>query len=183
MSGIAKYVLIMAAGFVLGAMLTWWQFRPVTVIEVATPAVRQTDGSLVAERAPGAIPVAATVPAGTKPMRTAQIRVKAKPAAGSGAGCSCDQVTVNTMLVRESGGGQRLVVSSPDGEVVRAVDSPLEPLQIQRPALWAIGGTYGTGSRAGAFVDRDVGPFRLGAEIDQAAGEDWQARIKVGWRF
>lgn len=183
MSSTTKYALILAAGFVLGAWLTWWQFRPLTVIESAAPAVRQVDGSLVAERSPGAIPVIAAVPAGTKPVRTAEIRVKAKPAAGSGAGCSCDPVTVNTTLVRERDGAQRLVVSSPDGEVVGAVDSPLEPLQIQRPAPWAAGATYGTGERAGMFLDRDVGPFRVGAEVDQTGGDDWQARVRVGWRF
>lgn len=182
MLNITRYALLLAAGFVLGALLTWWQFRPLTVIETAAPAVRQVDGSLVAERAPGVIPVAAAVPTGTKPLRTAEIRVKAKPVAGSGAGCSCDPVTVNTTLVRESG-GQRLVVSSPDGEVVSAVDSPLEPLQIQRQTLWAVGATYGTGARSGMFLDRDVGPFRVGAEVDQAGGGDWQARVRLGWRF
>lgn len=183
MSNITKYALILAAGFVLGALLTWWQFRSLTVIEAVAPAVRQVDGSLVAERSPGAIPVAAAVPAGTKPVRTAEIRVKARPAVGSGAGCSCDQVTVNTTLVRERDGAQRLVVSSPDGEVVDAVDSPLESLQIQRQTPWAAGATYGTGARTGMFLDRDVGPFRVGAEVDQAGGEEWQARVRVGWRF
>lgn len=183
MSSITKYALIMVAGFALGALLTWWQLRPVVVIERAEPAMRQADGSLIAERAPGGVPATATVPIGTKPVRTARIRVKPQLAAGSGVGCSCDPVTVNTELVSESGGGQRLVVSSPNGEIVSAVDSPLVPLQMSHVTPWAAGGTYGTGGRVGAFVDSDVGPFRVGMEVDQTGGEDWQARVRVGWRF
>lgn len=170
-------------GAVCGAVSVWHFYQPALVTESVAVAVRQADGSLVAERAPGAIPAAKQIPPGAKPVRTAEIRVRSKPAAGSAVGCSCDPVTVHTTLVRESGGGQRLVVSSPDGEVVSAVDSPLESLQVQRVRPWAVGGTYGTGGRAGAFVDRDVGPFRVGAEIDQAAGDAWQARLRVGWRF
>lgn len=171
------------AGFLLGVWVTWCSLRPQLVVEASAPAEVQADGSLVAERAPGALRPAQQLPAGAQPARVASIRVQPKPLPGSPAGCDCEQVVVDTTLVREAGGGQRLVVSAQGGQLLDAVDSPLLPEVVVRPLPWAAGVTYGTGGRAGVFVDRDAGPFRVGAEVDQADGEAWQVRVRVGWRF
>lgn len=170
-------------GVVCGATGGWWLARPVAVIEVPAPAVRQADGSLLAERAPGALKPAQQLPAGTVAARVARISVQPVPLPDAPAGCDCEQVVVDTTLVREAGGGQRLVVSAQGGQLLDALDAPVLPEVVVRPSPWAAGVTYGTGGRAGVFLDRDAGPWRVGAEVDQAGGDEWQARVRVGWRF
>ena len=172
-----------ALGCVSGLVSGWWLYRPVVVIEAAAPAVRQADNSLIAERAPGELKPAQQIPSKTTPVRVAQVRIKPKVIAGSDENCGCEPIIVDSTLVRSGDGGQRLVVSAVGGDVLSAIDSPLDPLTLTRLTPWAAGGSYGTGGRVGAFIDRDLGPLRVGAEVDQASGADWQVHVKVGFRF
>jgi hypothetical protein len=52
---------------------------------------------------------------------------------------------------------------------------------------WAVGGIYGTSQTWGAFVERDMGPFRTGVDVVRRALPSGTATIdttaRLGWRF
>lgn len=169
-------------GLVLGVAGTMHFYKPVMTTEAAAPAAVQSDGSLIVQRAPDALKPKQIVPAGSKAVRVERVVIQAKPIVKDGR-CGCDPATLDLTLVKQHDGTQRAIVSSDDGKITSALDSPLAPDLVQQSHPWAVGATYGTGGRAGAFVDRDVGPLRVGLEADQAYGADWQARVRAGWRF
>ena len=180
---VAPILVAAVTGFLLGVWMTWLFHAPLAIVETAAPAAIQSDGSIVAARAPNAVKPKQVIPKGAEPVRVARVAVKPRPVPTAPAGCDCEPVVVDTTLVREKTGGSRLLVSTAGGQLIDAIDSPLVPDVVARNAPWAAGATYGTGGRVGAFIDRDMGPIRLGAEVDQASGESWQARVRVGWRF
>ena len=142
---------VLAAGliFAAGIGLGWKLFRPkpVATVEVALPAQRQTDGSLILERAPDATAKPAQqIPAGAKVERIERIVVRptvpstsaavTAPTNGSGQQAGviqesptsqppCPPVTVDLTLIRLKDDTQRVVASSPDGTIVGGVDIPV----------------------------------------------------------
>lgn len=167
---------------IAGTLLIVHWMSPDPVVESYKPAAQQADGSLLVERKPdSAARPRSQIPKGTAPARNIEV------VAQSGAP-DCPPVTVDLALVREHDGGQRVVASSPDGRILRAVDVPIDtaaPPDIQR---WAAGISYDPLNRTGgAWLDRDIGRVRLGAELNQVRTDTQrivvEARVRVGVTF
>lgn len=104
----------------------------------------------------------------------------------------CPPVTVDLSLLRMPDGTRRVVASSPDGKILGAVHVPVEAAKPQPKTLrWAAGGLWNPADRTyGGFLDRDLGPLRLGAEVYQvrepvtAGGRvSWAGMLRLGVRF
>lgn len=97
--------------------------------------------------------------------------------------CSCAPVTVDLGLVRMPDRTRRVVATSPDGEILGGVDIPIEDVRMPRALRWSAGITYAPQYREfGAFVDRDLGPLRVGLELQQRR-EGLTAMARAGIRF
>lgn len=182
-----------ACAVALGIFIGWKLYQPDAVIETPKAETRQADGSVILARDPDAKPSAPKpkLPDG-KHERTTVVTVKPKPQPkpepvkpGPDGFCpaakECPALTVRLDVVRQDD-GRRVIASSPDGEIVGGIDVPLEPMVTPKQAPWAAGITYGSdrsGNKAvGGFVDRDLGPFRVGIEADKES-----ARVRLGLRF
>ena len=86
--------------------------------------------------------------------------------------------------MRDGDGGQRVIASSPDGEVVGGVDVPITPaLIVPEPKRWAAGISYAPAEKSGGvWIDRDIARVRLGAELVQQDG-GISGRVRVGITF
>lgn len=170
------YLLII--GVLLGFALGWYVYRPVVIHEAKAPEQRLDDGALVLERdAKADAPGASSVPKGTKTER--KVRVTVQPDAEG-----CPACTVDLSLVREPGGAHRVIASSPTGQVISGIDVPVGPTIFHKPQLWAAGVSYGINDETwGGWLDRDVGPFRIGGEALQLESGAIGGRIRFGGRF
>jgi hypothetical protein len=159
------------AGLVVAAVIVAvWPRGKAT--ESYAPEVRRPDGSVVLERQPAAKPVVAhRPPAGGKRERA--VHVDVKPAA-----LECPLCSVDLTLIRMNDGGRRVLASSATGEIVTGVDIPL--LSVDPAQNWAAGVSYGQGW--GGWVDRDIGRFRVGIEMNNTDGGS-EVRGRVGFRF
>jgi len=168
---------IIAASFAAGLAAGWWLYHPTVKPETYKPAVKQKDGSVILERNPNGT-VSAPMPAlPRKPSRTIQVTVKPKPVEPGSCTLECPAVNVRLDLVKDDD-GQRVIASSPDGDIIGGIDVPVEPWIKRNENLWAAGLTYSHDRRLGAFIDRDLGPFRAGIEADAES-----VRLRVGIRF
>lgn len=166
-------MLITAGGAWLGYKLTP---QPVHEDVAPAPQVTQADNSVIAARVPDAHPPAPRhiIPKGYVEERREAIIVTPAPAASS--------VEVDLSLVR-NGDQRRVIASSPDGQVVSAIDIPIEPaLMPPAPRPWAAGLAYRTDHAVGVWLERDIGRLRLGAEIAKGAGKP-RAELRVGVSF
>ncbi|WP_159670672.1 hypothetical protein [Andreprevotia sp. IGB-42] len=180
----------------IGAAITvgfWWGSHGKPVVEniSSAQALRQQDGSVVAERVPQQKPGPAPhrLPKGSIEERRMHVVVKPSPAAAkldaSGAAyCDCGPVAVDLSLVRV-GDGRRVVASSPDGNIISALDVPIEPALIPpEPKRWAAGVSYDPAAHTpGIWLERDLARIRLGVEVQQRRDGNAAARFRVGWVF
>ena len=184
-------VLIFGAGIAAG----WKIFRPkpVAAVEVAAPAVRQADGSLILERAPDAKAVPAQqIPKGAKVERIERIQVRASsapaavtvPTNGSGQPAAVTQAlpsttTVDLTLLRMPDESQRVVASSPDGTIVGGVDIPVSSAP-REPKSTAIGG-YDLANKAylAGYLHK-LGPFQVGVVGTYSPLPKFNAFVVVG---
>jgi hypothetical protein len=205
--GLTAWAIILAAGIGVGLGIGWRLWRPETPKpDTYAPPVRQQDGSLVLERKPqeDAKP-AQTVPKGAKVERIVQVTVQphaspvlslpsvsgASDSASAPARPPCPPVRVDLTLVRMPDQTRRVLASSPDGQVVGGVDIPVENAAPARTLKWAAGPSWNPADRTfGAWVERDAGFLRLGADLYQvreplAAGgrTTWAGFIRAGIRF
>lgn len=156
----------MAAGYWLRGMLE--PAAAVAEVVAPAPAVLQVDGSVIAERAPAAKPppVPHRLPQGFVEER--RVSAEIKPAHAGNVG-------IDLSLVRDTAGGRRAIVSSPDGEVVTALDVPILPgLVPAPPRRWAAGvaiNPFDPDDGRGAWVTRDYGRVRAGTIAFQHRGE------------
>lgn len=166
-------MLITAGGAWLGHWLTP---QPVHEDVAPAPMVRQSDDSVIAERAPASAPLPAghVIPKGFHEVRRATVVIAPASAASS--------VEVDLSLVR-NGTEQRVIASSPDGQVIRALDIPIEPALLPpAPRPWAAGLGYTTEREVGVWVERDLGRLRVGAEVLKGQGRP-RAEVRVGVAF
>jgi len=175
----AKLEAAAALLFIVALVMGWalWPAKPVPEIVAPAPAVRQADGSLEAERAPDPHPAPAPhiIPKGFHEVRRESVIVAPAPAASS--------VQVDLSLVSD-GTQQRVVASSPDGQVVKAIDIPIQPVLMPPPAKpWAAGLSYDTRHAVGIWVDRDVGRLVVGAALSRLPDGKTEAQVRVGVRF
>lgn len=180
------FICIVLALFV--TLAGWYLWRPAPPRpETYAPAERQADGSLVLERkpTPDAKQPKNQIPEGGKVERIIQIEVKSalpetpKP----GASADCPPVQVDMAVVKMPDESRRVVASSSNGQVIGGVDTPVELIHPVDTLKWAAGLTANPiGRTYGIFIDRDIGPFRLGAEFNQIKG-GYETRLKAGVRF
>lgn len=164
-------------------------------VEDTAPAAAQSqaDGSVIPERRPPAGKVEAAphkLPSGSVEERRVSVTVKPRAKARSSgpetsAVLDCPPVTVDLSLVR-SGSGRRAVVSSPDGEVLKALDIPLEAVAMPSERHWAAGLSCNPGDcqrTAGVIVQRDLGRVRLGAELARDPAGGIGSRVHAMWSW
>lgn len=191
-----------------GLFLGWWLWHPRTIVEPPAPAVQLQTGGQVLERAPEAPvpsaaaedaraaggrleraisitvqprPVSSAPPEPTPPRPPGNVQAEAAPAPP----CSCEDVTVDLGLIRMPDGTRRVTARARGGELLGGVDVPVISRAPARVARWAAGLTVSVDMsqrRAlGAFVDRDLGPLRLGFEVSQRDGGT--ATLRAGIKF
>ena len=190
--------------FVAGIGTGWMLWRPkAPKVETYAPAVVQADGSQILERKPqpDAKP-AHQVPKGAKVERVVQVQVKPRigtPTAATATPGSgpvnvlpdLPPVTVDLSLVRLPDQTRRVIVSSPNGEVIGGVDVPVEAARPVRSLKWAAGGLWNPSDRTwGAWVQRDLGPavvgvdaFQLREPVTAGGASRWAAHLRLGIRF
>lgn len=187
---VAAYVLLAAGLMFLVITALDYLIKPKTVIETPAPAVVQKDGSTVVERAPDqkAKPEHVT-PKKSKLNRKVKVVVQGPGIKlPDGKTAECPPVTVDLSLVDMPDRTKRVVASSPDGKILRAVDIPVAPAPAE-PKRWAAGLSWGPQTAtAGVWVERDIGRVRLGAEINQtrlqsSAPTGHEVRLRVGMTF
>jgi len=183
MSNLYAYVILAAVivsglgGAYIGAHLVDCDVVPESV--TPAPAVKQKDGSVVAERASPTTPTKPPhqLPKGAKEERRIAVTVKPKRA-------DCPPLRLDLSLVQVDG-GRRVVASSPDGEVIEALDVPMAPGFVAAPVRkWAAGGSASyRGELPGAWVERDIGRIRIGAEVHEDDRGGLAGRVRLGFTF
>ena len=170
-------VLVLAlVGFVVW---TQWPTPAQKEVVAHAPEQIQKDGSKVFERDPNAKPTPPPhiIPKGYKEERRESFSVAPSPAA---AASGCPPVRVN-LSVAGNGVDRRVIASSPDGDVVNAIDMPIEAQLVPpAPRVWAAGMSYDTRRAVGIWVDRDFNRLRLGAALRRLPDGKAEAEVRVG---
>lgn len=179
---VALLVLAFGAGVRAGAPAT----------ESISPAAPQSqpDGSVIAGRAPDAHPGPAphAIPKGAIEERRVSVTVRPRlklPVAETSGALPADPVRVDLSLVRMDG-GRRVIASSPDGDVVGALDVPIDVAALPTSRPWAAGLSCDPArcqQTPGAWIDRDMGRVRLGAEVARRPAGDLELRARLGWTW
>lgn len=187
LAGFKLRLLAAAALLALAGLLgAWggWELRggelPAMEVVSKAPEVRQGDGSLLAAREPQAkpLPPPHAIPKGSREERRISATVSpAKP--------DCPPLRLDLSLVQDEAGGRRVVASSPDGEVIQALDMPVVAALLPQPTRpWAAGVSWTPREElGGVWLERDLGRLRLGADIEEAGRGELLGRVRVGWRF
>lgn len=194
-----KYALVLFVIFVALSVCAFFvvpiiqHYKPaLPVVETAVPEVKQTDGSIIVERAPDArAKPRHEVPKGAKVERVASVTVLGGGLKMPGGEIKhCPPVTVELSLIREMDGGKRVIASSPDGQIIKAIDIPIETATpIEEAKKWAAGMSWSpTLKTSGVWIERDVMRARVGIDLNQTRWQDFgptgtEARIRVGWNF
>lgn len=194
--------------FALALTAAWyiWSPKPAPP-EIYTPEVKQSDGSVILEKKPDAkVKPTFKVPKGSTVERVVKITVKPKDAppivskqdtvigaetttqnTAKEAAITCPPTNIEIALVRHKDESRSVIVKSDNGEIVGAVDIPVEAAKpVFKPKLWAIGAVVNPVKETfGGFIDRDIGWVRVGAQINQieqgsAYNQYW---LKAGIRF
>lgn len=194
------YALGVALIFAGGMAVGWKVYGPRPgKVETNAPAQRQSDGSLVLQKAPDAqAKPAQRIPAGGRVERIVQVVVQPSaaatdptpgglpPAGGAHLGAiPCPPVRVDLTLVKMPDGLRRVVASSPDGVVTGGVDIPVEdaPRPAPRELRWSAMGLVGYDTFRqrrvyGCAVAYTKGPFAL-----TAGALDRSVFVGAGVRF
>lgn len=177
-------------GAAVAAALFWP--RPQPVIEVAKPAIVQSDESLILERTdtqPSVKPPH-VVPKGSTVERVVQVKVKPKvviadgindaPSLSPDAKPANNPITVDLSLVRLTDDTKRVIASSPDGEIVGGMDIPIETLAY-KPRVWAAGISVDPVHQVGGiWVERDISRIRVGVDAGVNKFHDFETRLRFG---
>jgi len=190
MPNLKIYAAVAAAVLIAVATATgcWYIWKPAPKVpEIAAKEEKQKDGSVVLEKAPDpkAKPAMMT-PKGEKVERTATVTVR--PDKGPDPVTNkCPDIKVDLAITQDPKTLlRRITAKSPDGEIVAGLDIPVEDaVPPPKEKSWAAGATISTNNKYGGWVDRDMGPWRLGIQINQASDtrggvEGW---AKAGIRF
>ena len=166
-------ILIAAGGAWLAVKL---ENHPVPEATEAAPAVVQADGSQVVAReyTPHPKPAPHAIPKGFVEERREIVRVAPDTPKSD--------VEVDLSIVRKDN-EVRVVASSPDGQITYAQDSIIIPSLTPPPVhKLAAGLSYSSERETGAWIEGDLGRWRLGAEVSKGAGRP-RAELRVGVTF
>jgi len=191
---------ICAVAIFAGGMSLGWKMRAPKPGKLDPPAaaVRQSDGSLIPERKPDpSAKPAQEIPKGSVVERIVYATIKPKSAVDPlpmigdvqqavvvpAVATPCPPVRVDLTLIRQPDQTRRVILSSPDGEVVGGLDVPVEAAPEQRVQKWAVTGLIGYDFRQrcrvyGAMASRSAGPF-----VVQTGFIGQTAFVGVGVRF
>lgn len=167
---------LLAAAFAAGLWLGSRSSAPVAIVEPPANAVRQSDGSLVASRvaAVTALPVHVKLPPKAKPVRQVTATASAP---------DCQPVEITTTLVEMPDLTMRAVVSSSNGEILTATDTPIGTRYAAPSYRWAAGVEWQAGTqRVRPWLDYDLGRVRVGALAWEQGGKP-AASLRLGWRW
>lgn len=148
-------------------------------LETAKPAI-ELKAAMVLARDPAAIAPSKIVAAakkvkGAKLERAALITVKPKQV-------DCTPLNVELGVLKLKDNTQRIVVRS-DGATLGGVDIPLDRSSPRVPK-WSAGALVNPIDQTyGAYVDRDLGPFRAGIDLMQDRERGAAIIVRVGVRF
>lgn len=187
------------ACLLLGLLIGWWLWHPKAApVESAAPAIILKGGGQVLQRQPSApvpqiIKQAVQQLPGAKLERAAVISVKPKLAPATAATSpgtistsTCAPMDVDLGYVSMPDGTHRIIATSSDGTITGGMDIPTQPTMLPASTKWAAGALYdAVDKRYGGFIDRDVGPFRVGLEVLQpiAGQHSFTAVARIGIRF
>lgn len=94
----------------------------------------------------------------------------------------CPPVTVDLSLVEMPDKSQRVVASSPDGNILGGVDIPVRDAEpTPEPKLWAAGAMISARQNLGVWIDRDFGFLRVGGQINTTGNEESRVRGIEAW--
>lgn len=190
LSGIVGLAVVCLTSAWIGARLTAASQERMT----PSPAQSQPDGSVIAARQPDAAPAKAPhiIPRGAVEERrvsvTVQPRAKqaARPSADPDQAVTPSPVRVDLSLVRMDG-GRRVIASSPDGDVVGALDVPIDAAAFSVSRPWAAGLSCDpmrcAAKTLGVVVQRDLDRLRIGGEIYRDRFGNTGQRVSVMWRW
>lgn len=197
------YVLVL----VLAMSVSWYVWSPKPAPpEIYAPEIKQSDGSIIMEKTPNAsVKPTFKVPKGATVERVIKFAVQAKTPVSNTDGQSgttekvtlsdstkkaavvCPPVNVELALVRNSDETKSVIARADNGEIIGAVDIPVEAAKpIVKPKLWAIGAVANPAKETyGAFVDRDFGWLRTGLQLNQIESRTLPSQywVKAGIRF
>lgn len=179
---IREELLLLFCGLLIGGYIGWL-LHPESPLqrEDTSPAVavRQNDGSLVAQRVAASKPSAAphALPKGSREQRRIAVTVQPRRE-------DCPPLRLDLSVV-EQDSGRRVIASSPDGTVLDALDLPLLADYVSTPRRrWSTGASLDLDrTRPGLWLDHDLGRFRIGAELMLEENGALQARAKLGFIF
>lgn len=169
-------IALIASAFAAGLWLGSRRPEPVAIIETPAPTVRQDDGSLVASRvaAVNSLPVHVKLPTKSKAVRQVTATASA---------VDCQPVEVTTTLVEMPDLTYRAIVSSSNGEILTATDTPIGTRYSAPEYRWAAGVEWQAGThRVKPWIDYDAGLVRVGAVVWEQSGKP-AASLRLGWRW
>lgn len=172
-------VSVIAVSLLIGAGFGYWlsiSGKQDAIIETPAPAMRQDDGSLVASRvaAVTALPVQVKLPTKSKAVRQVTATASAP---------DCQPVEVTTTIVEMPDLTLRSIVSSSNGEILAATDTPIGTRYVAPEYRWAAGVEWQAGThRVKPWVDYDAGRVRVGATVWEQSGKQ-AASSRLGWRW
>jgi hypothetical protein len=172
-------------GFAVAIVLSfaggWNLHKPARIVhETSKPAITLKD-AIVLERAPASVVPPKIVAAvkevkGAKLERAAHITLQPKQT-------DCDELDLELGVIRMKDDTQRVVVRS-DNAIVGGVDIPITAQSVPTAPKWSAGALYNPVERTyGAYLDRDLGPFRAGIDLMQDREHGAAVLLRVGVRF
>lgn len=172
-------------GITFGLLGGWWLWRPrPTPTEAPAAAVQLTkSGAVAIERKPEAV-VPPKIAAAVKELNRKAKLTRAATITVQPTQAGCDAIDIELGVVKLPDDTSRVVVRSDDATVTGGVDIPTAKEQVVKELKWAAGASYDPVERTyGVFIDRDLGPVRLSAELRQYKERGATALVRVGIRF
>lgn len=186
---VSRDMVIVLIGLLAGLGIGWILWRPAAPTpELHARAIELKGGGLVLEREPEA-PIPAPIKAAVKELGNGAklervVRIKVQSKASVVDSTPCPSVNLDLGIVKMPDDTHRVIATTPDGEIVGGVDIPIQATVPVKSLKWAAGALYAPQEEAyGAFLDRDVGPLRLGAEVMQSRDHGLTGIIRFGIRF
>lgn len=209
---LAAIFVVLLIGWFLGLGTGWklWQTPPPIVHVEPKPEIKNHDGSTVLPVVPSQAPKPAQhVPAGSHVESTVSFTVQpsdpqpvlslpvqpssSSPIPGPIERPPCPPMTVDLTIYREADGSRRVVVSSPDGKVLKGVhiENEVGPpaSKILKNSAGLVTGATAWGDKAiGVYYDRDWKFLRYGGELTKntyanVGRQGWEVRAKLGINF
>lgn len=210
--GLITFSIVLFVGWLLGLGTGWklWQTPPPVVHVTPKPEEHNADGSTVLAVQPAQNPQPAQhVPPGSHVESTISVTVQphaqgplqplpTQPTVPSSIPGPierppCPPVTVDLTVYRDADGSRRVVVSSPDGTILKGIHienevGPPAPKLLKNSAGLVAGNTAWGDKALGIYYDRDWKFIRYGGELTKntyaiAGRQGWEIRGKIGINF